>query len=126
MAIDYAFRSREDYEAEQRYLTERMMQVEKGMGRVAAKLGEPTPITSQLDTLDRSRELVADMYKQVTVRSLEDAIAAQLDWLDRAEARQAAEGGEPKTDMNRIPVDRAILEEIRDGWRAQVEAEASA
>lgn len=117
MAIDYAIRKQDDYDAEQRYLTERMAQVEKGMGRVAAKLGEPTPITSQLDALDRGRELVADMYKQVTVRPLEDAIQAQLDWLARAEARQAQEGGEPKTDMNRIALDRVLLEELRAGWR---------
>lgn len=118
MTIAHALRPFNDYLAEQKYLTERMQQVERGLGRVAARLGEPTPISEPLDALDRARELVADMYKQVTVRPLEDAIQAQLDWLGRAEARLGQADGEPKHDLNRIALDRALLETLRDGWRA--------
>lgn len=118
MTLDYALRPFNDYAAEQSYLTDRMQQVERGLGRVAARLGEPTPITEPLDALDRARELVADLYKQVTVRSLEAAVQAQLDWLDRADARLGLADGEPKHDLNRIALDRALLEDLREGWRA--------
>jgi hypothetical protein len=118
MTMDYALRSHTDYLPEQRYLADRMQQVERGLGRVAARLGEPTPITEPLDALDRARELVADMAKQVTVRPLEEAIAAQLAWLDRAEARLGQADGEPKHDLNRITLDRALLQSLREGWQA--------
>jgi len=118
MTLDYALRPFNDYAAEQKYLTDRMQQVERGLGRVAARLGEPTPITEPLDALDRARELVADLYKQVAVRPLETAVQAQLDWLDRADARLGLADGEPKHDLNRIALDRALLEDLREGWRA--------
>lgn len=118
MTVDYALRPFNDYLPEQAYLSDRMQQVERGLGRVAARLGEPTPITEPLDALDRARELVADMAKQVTVRPLEAAIQAQLAWLERAEARLGQADGEPKHDLNRIALDRVLLEDLREGWRA--------
>lgn len=113
---EYPLRAHTEYLPEQEYLTGRMADVEKGMGKIAARLGEPTPITEPLDVLDRARELVADMFKQVTVRPLEEAVDLQLQWLDRAEARLGAEDGEPKNDLTRIPIDRVLLETIREGW----------
>lgn len=114
---EYPLRSYTEYLPEQDYLNRRMQEVESGMGRVAARLGEPTPITEPLDALDRARELVADLFKQVTVRPLEEAIDVQLQWLDRAEARAGQADGEPKNKLTRIPLDRALLETLREGWR---------
>ncbi len=118
MSADYALRDPSDYVHEQKYLTARMHEIEAGLGRVAAETGTPTPITERLDTLDRARELVADMFKQVQVRPLETAIDAQLRWLDGAAARQARTDGEPTNVMTRIEVDRALLHDILAGWRA--------
>lgn len=114
---EYPLRPYTEYLPEQQYLTGRMNEVEKGMGKIAARLGEPTPITESLDVLDRARELVADLYKQVTVRPLVEAVETQLRWLDRAEARLGQADGEPKNDLTRIPIDRVLLETIRQGWR---------
>jgi len=117
MTIANTLRPYNDYQAEQKYLTGRLQEVERGLGRVAARLGEPTPISEPLDALDRARELVADMVKQVTVRPLEEAIQRQLEWLGRAEERLGQANGEPKHDLNRIALDRVLLQSIRDGWR---------
>lgn len=117
MSTPYTLRDPRDYVHEQKYLAGRMNEIEAGLGRVAAETGTPTPITERLDTLDRARELVADMYKQVQVRPLEDAIAAQLTWLDGAADRQARTDGEPTNVMTRIAVDRALLNDIVAGWR---------
>lgn len=118
MSTDYALRDPSDYVHEQKYLTARMLEIEAGLGRVAAETGTPTPITERLDTLDRARELVSDMYKQVQIRSLEAAVAAQMTWLDGVDARQTRTDGEPKNVMTRVEVDRALLNDILAGWRA--------
>ncbi|MCC7020123.1 MAG: hypothetical protein IT332_10235 [Ardenticatenales bacterium] len=118
MSTDYALRDPSDYVHEQKYLTARMHEIEAGLGRVAAETGTPTPITERLDTLDRARELVSDMYKQVQIRSLEAAVAAQMTWLDGVDARQSRTDGEPKNVMTRVVVDRALLNDILAGWRA--------
>lgn len=118
MSTDYTLRAPSDYVHEQKYLTARMLEIEKGLGRVAAETGTPTPITERLDTLDRARELVADMYKQVQIRSLEEAVAAQLTWLGGAETRQSRTDGEPTNVMTRIELDRVLLGDILAGWRA--------
>jgi hypothetical protein len=88
------------------------------MGKVAAGLGSPTPITQELYTLDRARQLTNDMLKQVRVRSLDDAIDAQLGWLDRAEEHQSRDDGEPIVRFDQIALDRRLLIDLREGWRA--------
>ena len=119
MSKTYTPRPEADVLPEQRYLTERMAQIEKGMGKVAARLGTPTPIEQSLDALDRARELVADMLKQIRLRPIEEAVRAQLDWLDRAEARLGVADGEPKIGHNRIALDRRLLTDVLEGWRAR-------
>ncbi|MFN2250975.1 MAG: hypothetical protein ACK2UL_03580 [Anaerolineae bacterium] len=119
MIQDYPSRPAADSEAERKYLRRRLREIEVGMGEVAAGLEMPTPITQELDALDRARELTNDMLKQIRVRSLEDAIAAQLDWLDRVEARQTSDDPEPKPDFDKIPLDRKLLIDLREGWRAE-------
>jgi len=104
---------------EQLYLTARLGEIDRGLGRLAARLGAPTPITQPMDALDRARELVADMQKQVAVRPLEASIAAQVAWLDAAEARLGADDGEPKLDLDRIALDRVLLGELLEGWRSR-------
>jgi len=117
MTTDFPLRPHSDYQTEQAYLTERMHEIERDMGRVAARLGEPTPITEGLDTLDRARELVGHLFRQVTVTPLDEALDRRLEWLRRTEKRQGRDDGEPKLAFNRIPLDIALLESLRDGWR---------
>lgn len=119
MIHDYPRRPLADSTRERRFLERRLVEVERDMGRLAARLGAPTPITQELDVFDRARELVNDMLKQVHVRPLDEAIAAQLDWLGRVEERHGEDGGEPKTDLNRIALDRRLLEDLHRGWRAE-------
>jgi len=116
MAEEYLLRRPDRYLSEQAYLQQRFLEVEKNLGRVAARLGQPTPITSPLDALDRAREITSDLSREVTVRALDEAIEARLEWLDRAEARQGAQDGEPKNDLNRIALDRVLLLELKSGW----------
>jgi hypothetical protein len=118
MVTEYKLRPEAEYLPEQRYLARRLSEIEQGLGRVAARLGEPTPITQPLDALDRARELAADLVKQVQVRPLEEAVAAQLAWLARAEARQQVQDGEPKAAFNRIALDQRILGDLLAGWQA--------
>lgn len=118
MVQTYGLRPEVEYLPEQSYLARRMAEIEKGLGRVAAQLGEPTPISQPLDALDRARELVADLVKLAQVRPLEQAIAVQLAWLERAEARQQMQDGEPKVAYNRIALDRRLLQDILSGWKA--------
>lgn len=115
----YPLRREDDYLPEQNYLTGRVLEIEKALGKVAAGLGEPTPITQPLDALDRARELAGDLAKEVRVRSLADAVRHRLDWLARAEARAGQAGGEPKTDLNRIALDRRLLQELEAGWKSR-------
>ena len=119
MAENYELRRPAAYLPEQEFLKARMAQVEEGMGRIAARLGQPTPITSPLDVMDRARELVSDLSREVTVRPLDDAIVARLDWLDRAEGRLGSSSGEPDLALTRIPVDRVLLRELLAGWQAR-------
>ncbi len=116
MAETYNLRRPERYLPEQAYLTDRVLRIEQGMGRVAARLGQPTPITSSLDALDRARELASHLNREVTVRPLSEAIQARLEWLDRAEARQAQADGEPKNDLKMLVLDRVLLDELLAGW----------
>jgi hypothetical protein len=115
----FAIRAEKDYAAEQKFLTDFIRYIEKGMGKVAARTLDPAlPIPQRLDALDRGRELAGDMYKQVRVRPLEEAIAAQQAWLDRAEARLGTQDGEPKVGYNRIALDRRLLQDLLARWRA--------
>lgn len=118
MPTEFTLRREAEYLPEQKYLTKRTLEIEAGLGRVAARLGEPTPISQPLDALDRARELANDMFKQVQLRPLDEAVKAQLEWLDRAEAHLNAASGEPKPDMNRIALDRRLLSELLQGWHA--------
>ena len=119
MTPTYALRPAADYAAEQRFLTRRIQEIEKGMGKVAARTPEGGPIPQPMDALDRARELTADMFKQVRVRPLDEALQAQLDWLERAEANLAEANGEPKVALNRIALDRRLLTDLQALWRAQ-------
>ncbi len=117
---EYPLRPDAEILAEQAYLGRRVEQIEKSMGRVAAKL-PPGELSQAMDALDRARELTNQMFKQVRVRPLGEAVAAQKDWLARAKANQdrAAGSGEPVLDFNRIELDLRLLDEILAGWKAQ-------
>jgi hypothetical protein len=114
----YTLRPEKDYAAEQDFLSRRIKEIEKGMGKVAARTPETGTIGQPMDALDRARELTADMYKQVRVRPLDEALQAQLDWLGRAEANLAQADGEPKLALNRIALDRRLLTDLLTQWRA--------
>ena len=116
--VIYELRPEKDYAAEQKFLNQRILDIEKGMGKVAARSLETMPIPQTLDALDRARELTGDMFKQVRVRPLEEAVAAQLAWLDEAESRLAQASGEPKVGYNRIALDRRLLTDLVELWRA--------
>lgn len=115
---EYPLRSESDALAEQKYLRERVIQIEKNLGKVAARSGQPVALSQPMDALDRARELTNDMMKQVRVRPLEEAVASQKAWLDRAQANLEAENGEPKMDMNKIALDHRLLDEILAGWQS--------
>jgi hypothetical protein len=105
--------------AERRFLGERLVSVEKDMGRLAARLGAPTPGVQEMDALDRARELLADLRAEVSVRPLDEAMSAHLAWLDRAQADRsgAEESSLPALDM--IDLDRRILTDLQRSWRAR-------
>jgi hypothetical protein len=116
---DYIPRPEKEYAAEQKFLNQRILDIETGMGKVVAREATTMPIPQRLDALDRARELTGDMYKQVRVRPLEEAVAAQLAWLADAEARLDKADGEPKVAYNRIALDRRLLTDLVEQWRAQ-------
>jgi hypothetical protein len=118
MIKDYGPRPAPESVAERQFLQRRLDEVERALGRAAADLGTPTPITQGLDALDRARELVSDMSRQVQVRPLEEAIASHLAWLDRAEAQGSPGNGEPKVAFNRIALDRRLLADLLAGWQS--------
>jgi len=119
MIQDYAPRPASETLRERTFLERRIVEVERDMGRLAAGIGAPAPITQELDVLDRARELWGDMLRQVRVRPLDDAVTAQLDWLNRVEERQARADGEPKPDLNRVALDRRLLSDLLRSWRAE-------
>lgn len=119
MTQTYTLRPSAEYAAEQQFLNKRILEIEKGMGRVAARNEAQQPIPQQLDALDRARELTGDLFKQVRVRPLNEAIEAQLAWLDQAEAKLGQADGEPKLGMRSIALDRRLLQDIQALWRAQ-------
>jgi len=115
---EYHLRPETESLPEQIYLRERVIQIEKNLGKVAARLGEPVTLSQPLDALDRARELTNDMMKQVRVRPLEEAVSSQKAWLDRAQVHLDASNGEPKMNMNKIDLDQRLLDEILAGWQA--------
>ena len=118
---EYQVRPESEFLKEQTYLRERVEQVEKGLGKIAGQHPGATPLTQPLDTLDRARELAGQLIKQARVRPLEEAITAQIEWLQRARANQEASktNGEPKMELRSIDLDLRILSEILAGWRAR-------
>jgi len=115
----HALRPEAEFLPEQEYLEGRLGQIEKGLGQLAARAGTPTRITQPLDALDRARELVAEMHKQVRARPLQEALESRLAWLDRVEARRQTEDNEPKPEINRIALDRRLLADVLKGWQAR-------
>ena len=115
----FKLRRENDYLPEQEYLTRRILDIEKSLGKVAARLGAPTPITQPLDALDRAREIAGDLAKEVRVRSLEEAVRHRLGWLARAEVRAGQVGGEPKAELESIDLDRRLLQELEAGWKSR-------
>lgn len=113
----YTLRAQEDIVPEQVFLQRRVIEIEKAMGRVAAH--GAVPIAQPLDVLDRAREITNDMYRQVRVRPLSEAISGQLEWLDRAEERLQQDDGEPKVDFNRVVLDRRLLHDLERAWAAE-------
>ena len=113
---EYAFRPAAEFLPEQKYLRGLIEDIEKGLGKVAGRVAGAVPISQPLDALDRARELAGDMYKQVRVRPLEEALDAQVDWLGRAKANQD-DSTEPRVHFNRIDLDLRLIEEIRRGWQ---------
>lgn len=120
MIEDFALRSEQAFLPERAFLERRVLEIEKGMGKVAARGGDgSTRISQPLDALDRAREITGGLMRQVRVRALDEAIAAQLAWLDRAEARAALADGEPKVRLDRIALDRRILNDLAQAWKAR-------
>jgi hypothetical protein len=119
MIPEFTFRAETDYLPEQAYLRRRVEQVEKAMGKIAGRQREPAILTQPMDVLDRARELTNDLYKQVRVRPMEEAVRRQQEWLVRARERQANPGGEPVMHLNRIDLDLRLLDEILAGWQAR-------
>lgn len=119
MIKEYPQRPAADSLAERQYLERRLGEIERSMGVIAARLGTPTPIAQELDVLDRARELVGDLLKEVHVLTLDEAIAARLAWLDRVEALQGRESDEPTPALNRVPIDRRLFQDIELGWRGR-------
>jgi len=119
MIPEFTFRPEADYLPEQVYLRERVVQVETGMGKIAGRQREPAVLTQAMDVLDRARELTNDLYKQVRVRPMAEAVQRQKDWLLRARERQADPKGEPVMHFNRIDLDLRLLDEILAGWQAR-------
>jgi hypothetical protein len=118
MVKEYAVRPTTESAAERRYLERRLAEVERDMGRLAAAQALPTPNTQPLEALGRGRELIHDLLKEVQVRSLDEAVSAHLAWLDRAETRAGVANGEPKVALDRIPLDRRVLQDLQKGWQA--------
>jgi hypothetical protein len=115
---EYPMRPSAEYLPEQAFLRGKVEQIEKALGRVAAKL-QPGELSQAMDALDRARELANQMHKQARVRSIESAVDAQKAWLLNARANQdrAATEGEPVMHFNRIELDLRILDEILRDWR---------
>jgi hypothetical protein len=119
MTTEHTPRSAADSQAERTYLERRLSEVDRYLGQLAARLGTPTPITQELDTLDRARELAGELLMEINVRTLDEAMSAKLAWLDRMEARQANRGGEPAIALRTVALDRRLVEEIRRGWETR-------
>lgn len=102
---------------ERRYLQQRLEQIERGLGALAARHGTPTPSTQQLEALERGRQLAAELLRQIRVRSLEEAIQSRLDWLERAAARRAQPSDEALPELQLLDLDRRLLAELLAGWR---------
>jgi hypothetical protein len=117
---EYSLRAEADFLPEQKYLRERVLQIEKSLGKVAAKL-PPGTLSQPMDALDRARELAGDMAKQVRVRPLAEAVGAQKAWLERARTNMAAAPGqgEPPLHFNRIDLDLRLLDELLAGWNSK-------
>jgi hypothetical protein len=109
----------EDYGPEQKFLQSRMGEIERDMGKVAAKEGRAIPLTQPMDALDRARELVAELEKQVLIRPLDEAIATRLDWLDRVEARRSENGDDTMPLLNKVALDRRILGDVLSDWESR-------
>jgi hypothetical protein len=126
---DFQRRPEVDTRSERAFLERRIVDTEKAMGRLAAQLGSPTPITQELDVLDRGRELASQLLRQVRVRPLEEAVAAQLAWLDRlaqvqqaggpaGEGREGADGA-PKPAFERAALDKRLLSDLLKAWQGR-------
>lgn len=120
MTTEFTMRPESETTAEREFLRRRLEAVERDMGRLAARFGAPTPATPQMDVLDRARDLLSDLLRQVRVRPLDEALTARLEWLDRAQARRDREDDpEPKPVLDRIALDRRVLSDLRHSWDAR-------
>lgn len=120
MMRDYALRSENETASERRFLERRIANVERDMGRLAARLGTPTPQAPELEVLDRARALFSDLHKQVRVRPLEDALGSRLDWLSRAAARRAdGPDADPKPELGLIALDQRLLSDLLEQWHSE-------
>ncbi len=104
---------------EERYLKRRLEEIEAGMGAVAARLEAPTPAVPQVQALDRARQLTAELLRQIRVRTLDEAIAARLDWLERAAVRRTQEVTEPLPELGLIDLDRRLLTDLLAAWQRE-------
>jgi hypothetical protein len=112
-------RPAQDYGPEQKFLQARMGEIERDMGKVAAKAGRAISLTQPMDALDRARELVAELEKQVLIRPLDEAIATRMQWLDRVEARRNENGDDAMPQLNKVALDRRILGDILSDWESR-------
>jgi hypothetical protein len=115
---EFSARPMDERKAEQAYLRRRLGQVEKGFGKLAARLPAPSPLTPDQFAIARARELIGDLDREIRLRPLEHAIQNRLTWLERVEQRAKSDDGEPKPKYSGIPLDRAILGDLLKGWQA--------
>ncbi len=112
-------RAVDEIEPEQAFLQKRLVEIERDMGRVAADVGRAIDLTQPLDALDRARELVAELDKQVLVRPLDEAIAKRIEWLDRAEERRSGDASPALPTLDKIELDRRILRDVLTDWSSR-------
>lgn len=118
-----AFTPRPEQEtlAERAFLERRLALVEADMGRLAARSGAPTPDSPALQALGRGRALLSDLLREIRVRTLQDALAARLTWLERAQARRVDDHDpEPKPALELIALDRRLLQDLETAWRSEI------
>ena len=118
MTDDFSSRPETESRLEREFLERRHAEAERAMGQLAARLGAPTPVTRPMEALERARGLIGDLQKEVRVRTLDDAIASRLEWLERVRSR-AAGGDDAAPALELLDLDARLLADLQRAWRAR-------